>query len=153
MRSPQTNSIFPPAPSLEAPLTAAEYFAGKTAKPKLVDLESGSVSDNKTPITTAPVSAAAPSPIDTTSVHTREPPSKSQTAPPALASPQVASQPPSAAEEIVEASPTAKDLELDQVDDGDESSSEPALERGIVRAEEVGSGVGADSADAKEVRE
>jgi coronin-1B/1C/6 len=142
------HSIYPPAPSLEAPLTAGEYFAGKTAKPKLVDLESGSVTENKTPITAVPLAAAAPSPIDTTS-HTREPPSKSQTAPPALASPQVSSPAPPAEEQIVEPSRTAKELEIEQVDEDEEESSEPAIQHGIVRAEEAAN---TESADAKEVR-
>ncbi|KAF8315401.1 DUF1900-domain-containing protein [Clavulina sp. PMI_390] len=35
------SDIFPPAPSLEPALSATEYFAGKTAQPNLVDLDSG----------------------------------------------------------------------------------------------------------------
>lgn len=38
------SDIFPPAPSAEPALTAGEFFSGKTARPKLVDLDTGAVS-------------------------------------------------------------------------------------------------------------
>ncbi|KAI0339757.1 microtubule binding protein [Trametopsis cervina] len=58
------SDIYPPAPSSEPALTAGEFFSGKTAAPKLVSLEDGSITSGSTP-STAPTrisSAPAPSP-------------------------------------------------------------------------------------------
>lgn len=77
------SDIFPPAPSAEPALTAAEFFAGKTAAPKYVSLEDGSVSAGTAPLSlpapAAPVptptrTATAPAPAPVIQVH-EEPPS------------------------------------------------------------------------------
>ncbi|KAL1938172.1 hypothetical protein VTO73DRAFT_11816 [Trametes versicolor] len=78
------SDIFPPAPSAEPALTAAEFFAGKTAAPKYVSLEDGSVSAGTAPLAlptpapvptptrtaTAPTPAPAPAPV----IHVHEEP-------------------------------------------------------------------------------
>ncbi|KAM5541296.1 hypothetical protein V8D89_004850 [Ganoderma adspersum] len=56
------SDIFPPAPSAEPALSAAEFFSGKTAAPKLVSLEDGSISAGS-----APISVPTPAPTRTTS--------------------------------------------------------------------------------------
>ncbi|KAF8757799.1 WD repeat coronin family [Rhizoctonia solani] len=69
------SDIFPPAPSSEPALTAAEWFTGKTAPQNLVDLDTGTVSaapasapatfaPQPTPAAAAPPPAAAPKPVD-----------------------------------------------------------------------------------------
>ncbi|EPQ56212.1 DUF1900-domain-containing protein [Gloeophyllum trabeum ATCC 11539] len=64
------SDIFPPAPSAEPALSAAEFFSGKTASPKLVNLENGVTSSGSytpaslsTPAPTKTASAPAPSPV------------------------------------------------------------------------------------------
>ncbi|EJF58048.1 microtubule binding protein [Dichomitus squalens] len=58
------SDIYPPAPSAEPALTAAEFFSGKNAPPKLVSLEDGSISS----VTgSAPIATPAPAPTRTTS--------------------------------------------------------------------------------------
>ncbi|OBZ74065.1 Coronin-like protein crn1 [Grifola frondosa] len=87
------SDIFPPAPSIEPALTAAEYFSGKTAAPKLVSLEDGSVFSGSahsaaptpqaapapTRTTSAPAPAPAPAPVSAISIDTA--PAKSETTP------------------------------------------------------------------------
>ncbi|KAF8633897.1 hypothetical protein AX17_004339 [Amanita inopinata Kibby_2008] len=82
------SDIFPPALSSEPTLTAAEYFSGKTAPPKLVNLDTGLVFQPSS-IPSAPPSAipssatsfsAAPSPATTLPVPQRTP-IRSHTAP------------------------------------------------------------------------
>ncbi|TFK80356.1 DUF1900-domain-containing protein [Polyporus arcularius HHB13444] len=60
------SDIFPPAPSAEPALTAAEFFSGKTAPPKLVSLDDGSVfSASGSGSAPAPASTPAPAPTRT----------------------------------------------------------------------------------------
>ncbi|KAG8940338.1 Coronin-like protein crn1, partial [Tulasnella sp. 408] len=60
--------IFPPAPSLEPALTAAEFFNGKTAPRNLVDLDTGSVSTGPPPsATTSSFKVTSPEPPKTSS--------------------------------------------------------------------------------------
>lgn len=47
-------SIFPPANSDEAALSASEWLGGKDARPKIVDLETRAVSSSNTPIAAPP---------------------------------------------------------------------------------------------------
>ncbi|KAI0364577.1 microtubule binding protein [Pilatotrama ljubarskyi] len=61
------SDIYPPAPSAEPALSASEFFAGKTAPPKLVSLEDGSISSGATPLSIPSTPAAAPAPTKTTS--------------------------------------------------------------------------------------
>ncbi|KAF8448716.1 microtubule binding protein [Boletus edulis BED1] len=57
------SDIYPPAPSSEPSLTAAEFFAGKTAPLNFVSLENGAVfAGNDAPPATAVVSALPPAP-------------------------------------------------------------------------------------------
>ncbi|KAF5364458.1 hypothetical protein D9758_010699 [Tetrapyrgos nigripes] len=85
------SDIFPPAPSIEPSLSANEFFAGKTAPRKLVDLSSGSTftgaASTPTPTFTAPAPtpAAAPTPTSTSSAHTHEPSAASIPAPAPIA--------------------------------------------------------------------
>ena len=57
------SDIYPPAPSSEPSLTAAEFFAGKTAPLNLVSLENGTVfAGNDAPPPPAAVSLPSPAP-------------------------------------------------------------------------------------------
>lgn len=83
------SDIYPPAPSAEPALSASEFFAGKTAAPKLVSLENGSITTGSTPSAVptftptrttsapAPVSAATPAaaaaPTPTISIQVERP--------------------------------------------------------------------------------
>ena len=62
------SDIYPPAPSAEPALTAAEFFAGKTAPPKLVSLEDGAISSGTAPLSLPPQQqqVAAPPPVTKT---------------------------------------------------------------------------------------
>ncbi|KAI8985629.1 microtubule binding protein [Trametes punicea] len=73
------SDIYPPAPSAEPALTAAEFFSGKTAPPKLVSLEDGSITTGSTPISVP--SAPAPTPTKTTSAPPPAPASAPAPAP------------------------------------------------------------------------
>ncbi|KIL60839.1 hypothetical protein M378DRAFT_167650 [Amanita muscaria Koide BX008] len=82
------SDIFPPALSSEASLTAAEFFSGKPATVKLVNLESGSVfqATPTTPATAPPPPAlpSTPAVVTTTSSSLLAPvktPTRSMTAP------------------------------------------------------------------------
>ncbi|KAJ8468314.1 hypothetical protein ONZ51_g9720 [Trametes cubensis] len=63
------SDIYPPAPSAEPALSAAEFFSGKTAPPKLVSLEDGSITTGSAPLSipTTPAPAASSAPTKTTS--------------------------------------------------------------------------------------
>ncbi|KAF8677345.1 coronin [Rhizoctonia solani] len=84
------SDIFPPAPSSEPALTAAEWFAGKTAPQNLVDLDTGAVSaasfsvpaifaPQPTPAAAAPPPAATPNPVDPASIPLPPTPATAQT--------------------------------------------------------------------------
>ncbi|GFZ44847.1 Coronin-like protein [Saitozyma sp. JCM 24511] len=55
------SDIFPPANSIEPALSASDFFAGKTARPKVIDLETRAVSTSEGPIPSAPSGTATPS--------------------------------------------------------------------------------------------
>ncbi|TFK48507.1 microtubule binding protein [Heliocybe sulcata] len=61
------SDIFPPAPSSEPTLSAAEFFSGKTAPPKLVNLENGSTTTSSQSASSLSTPAAAPTPTKTAS--------------------------------------------------------------------------------------
>jgi len=73
------SDIFPPAPSSSPALTAGEFFSGKTAAPKLVDLDTGVIHSGPTPTRTAsapaptPAPAPVPAPTKTSSIPTPTP--------------------------------------------------------------------------------
>ncbi|RPD52348.1 DUF1900-domain-containing protein [Lentinus tigrinus ALCF2SS1-7] len=72
------SDIYPPALSAEPALSAAEFFSGKTAPPKLVSLDDGSVfSASGSASVTTPAEAPAPTPA----------PTKTTSAPPPAAAP------------------------------------------------------------------
>ncbi|KAI0310412.1 microtubule binding protein [Amylostereum chailletii] len=81
------SDIFPPAPSAEPSLTAAEFFSGKTATLKLVSLENGSVSAAPPSSITVPAPSPAPVSVPTPSRSTTAPMSSPTPAP--MASPMV----------------------------------------------------------------
>ncbi|TFL02220.1 hypothetical protein BDV98DRAFT_566901 [Pterulicium gracile] len=93
------SDIFPPAPSVEATLSAAEFFAGKEVKRKVVDLSNGTTSSSSaaaaapTPAsasTQTPTSAPAQSPASSSPAPVAAPTpaaSKSFSLPPAASSP------------------------------------------------------------------
>lgn len=75
------SSIFPPAPSSEPALTAAEWLGGKNARPKMIDLETNSISSSSAPIPAAPTkSASTPAPAPAAPAATPAP-TRSETAP------------------------------------------------------------------------
>ena len=67
-------SIFPPAYSAEPALSASDFFSGKSAQPKLIDLETKAISSSSAPVAAAPAAAAKSSPTESA-------PTKSQSAP------------------------------------------------------------------------
>jgi len=69
-------SIFPPAYSAEPALSASDFFSGKSAQPKLIDLETKAISSSSAPISAAPAAAPKASPTETAPA-----PTKSQSAP------------------------------------------------------------------------
>ncbi|KAI0685880.1 hypothetical protein C8T65DRAFT_773284 [Cerioporus squamosus] len=64
------SDIFPPVPSAEHTLSAAEFFSGKNAPPKLISLDNGSVFSA---LGSAPSQAAAPAPAPTKTMSTPPP--------------------------------------------------------------------------------
>ncbi|KDQ06625.1 hypothetical protein BOTBODRAFT_181389 [Botryobasidium botryosum FD-172 SS1] len=80
------SDIFPPAPSAEPSLTASEFFNGKVAQPKLIDLDTGFISSATSaapPVTPSPAPASAPASAPPATPRTASMP-KSYTAPAAL---------------------------------------------------------------------
>jgi len=76
------SDIFPPAPSSEPALTAAEFFSGKTAQPKLIDLDSGAISTSSAAVAAVPTPSVVPQ-------HTQhQAPTKTASAPPAFSTPE-----------------------------------------------------------------
>ncbi|KAI0737283.1 microtubule binding protein [Daedaleopsis nitida] len=69
------SDIYPPAPSAEPALSAAEFFSGKTAPPKLVSLDDGSIfAAAANPISVpSPAPASAPTPTRTSTAPTPAP--------------------------------------------------------------------------------
>lgn len=137
------SDIFPPANSDEPALSAGDWFGGKTARPNMVDLETRSVSANKTPISTptpkasAPVaksatSTAAASPAPASPVIKEEP--KKEQTPPKEEEPKAESKPTPKVEE----EPKAKDLEIEQSDDSEDEATVSAAVGGGVAAAAVG---------------
>ncbi|KAF8327771.1 microtubule binding protein [Cantharellus anzutake] len=68
------SDIFPPAASDEPALTAAQFFSGKTAQPKLVDLNSGEITSSSAAV------ATTPSPFSAPTQGTPNPPTRTYTA-------------------------------------------------------------------------
>lgn len=114
------SDIFPPAASIQPAQTAADFFSGKNARPKLVDLETQAVSSSSEPIPvtpsapkksqTAPATFASPTPTPKEEPKPKEP----EPAPAA-----------SAAAPAPEPDLTAKELEIAQPDEPD-SDEEPS---------------------------
>ncbi|WWC85478.1 uncharacterized protein L201_000342 [Kwoniella dendrophila CBS 6074] len=125
--------IFPPANSIESAQTAADYFDGKSARPKVVDLETRATSTNTAPIpepvksAPAPTPAAAPAPIASSPTpaasSTPTPPAPEPVKEEAKTAP--APTPASTAKEIDSVPEvTAKGLEIEQPDSDDEKVEE-----------------------------
>jgi len=122
------SDIYPPAPSSEAALTAAGFFSGKTAPPKLVNLENGAIfsspqaSFTPSPATFAPTLASVP-PTPTSAPQLA--PSKSYSAPTPVSAhrPESFSVPTRAAEPTPAPSPVeTKQVTRSQSSGGDPSS-------------------------------
>ncbi|WWC57752.1 uncharacterized protein I303_100287 [Kwoniella dejecticola CBS 10117] len=119
--------IYPPANSIEPAQTAADYFAGKTARPKVVDLETRTTSTNSDPIPepvrSAPVSAAAstPAPVASSTPSPAPEPIKEQEETKTAPAPT-----PASTKQEIDSVPevTAKGLEIEQVDDSEEEKVE-----------------------------
>lgn len=106
--------IFPPALSKDAALTADEFFAGKTATPKFVDLENGSA-------TAAPTPAAATNGSAATGTST-PPAAAAKSEPKAVPTPKAST---TSINERTGSLPSMKDMEIKQDDpDSDEEITE-----------------------------
>lgn len=127
------SDIFPPAPSIEAALSASEWFGGKNARPKVIDLETRAVSASSAPIATPTRSATAPQAPSAAEPSQKTTPIRSDTAPapvastPAPASVNAPSAPDSKPLTPKESPPakeeSAKSLEIEQPDSEDEASA------------------------------
>ncbi|EIW73401.1 deoxyuridine 5'-triphosphate nucleotidohydrolase [Tremella mesenterica] len=112
------SDIFPPAPSAEPAQTSAEYFAGKNARAKYIDLETRTISTS---------SEALSSPLGK--------PEKSQTAPASFSTPTLKAEPvkeikssqtsPVSLSIPAEPNTRAKDLEIVQADEPDSDDDVP----------------------------
>ncbi|ORX34981.1 hypothetical protein BD324DRAFT_633486 [Kockovaella imperatae] len=136
------SDIFPPATSSEAALSGSDWFGGKDARPKVVDLQTKAVSTNSTPIASTPKKAAPTKtqsePIPKTPTPAREPsPSpvnKTETAAAGVAAAGTAGL--TAAATVAEAEKpkdqpveAAKDLEIEQPDSEDEAPAKSPVEQ------------------------
>ncbi|WVR03213.1 hypothetical protein IAU60_000204 [Kwoniella sp. DSM 27419] len=116
--------IFPPANSIEPAQTAADFFNGKTTRPKLVDLETQATSSDTAPIPSAPTifqagsepARSATAPQLTTPAPAPEP--VKEEAKPAASPPPTASMSRKEIDSVPEVS--AKSLEVEQPDSEDE---------------------------------
>lgn len=77
MRPSSPDSIFPPAPSMEAALTADEWFSGKTSPPKVIDLKTKAITSHNGPRSSSPPASSTtpavkeepkPAPVKQTSI-------------------------------------------------------------------------------------
>ena len=104
---PQSDSfqsdIYPPAPSVEPSLTAAEFFSGKTAPLKLVGLGDGAVFSGPPP-SAVPSSAAPPTPFSATVQPSTVQPTRSFSSGPVSA----VNPPPSFTEPLTPVAPPSK---------------------------------------------
>ncbi|WOO82822.1 Coronin-like protein crn1 [Vanrija pseudolonga] len=147
--------IFPPANSIEPALTAAEWLSGKTARPKVVDLETQATSVNNTPIRAAaskaatPAAAPSPSPSPAPKEEPKAAPKAEPETPkeptPAPTPPKAATPPPAAVSRASEPpKEEAKSLEIAQPDDSEDD--EPKVAAAATVAAVAGAGAGAVAA-------
>ncbi|WRT63362.1 uncharacterized protein IL334_000267 [Kwoniella shivajii] len=129
--------IFPPATSIEPAQTAADYFAGKTARPKVLDLETRATSSNSAPIpesvkpaptpaASAPAASATPSPPAPEPIKKE---AKTETAPAPT---------PASTKKEIDSVPevTAKGLEIEQPDSEDEKEPEKKEDQPVKAVQE-----------------
>ncbi|WWC97410.1 hypothetical protein V866_004289 [Kwoniella sp. B9012] len=112
--------IFPPANSIEPAQTAADYFSGKTARPKVIDLETRTTSTNTAPVPEPVKSAPAPTPAPVPAATPTPPPSAPE---PVKEETKTAPAPtPASTKKEIDSVPevTAKGLEIEQPDSEDE---------------------------------
>jgi coronin-1B/1C/6 len=113
-------SIFPPANSIEPALTSSEWLSGKTANPKLVDLETQAITTSSTPISAPPKPHHAPE--------------KSQSAPPSYQAPkEVKNEPKLAAVTEPEPEPEAGGMEIEQKDEESEEEAVPEPKKEVIQ--------------------
>ncbi|KAK1921449.1 microtubule binding protein [Papiliotrema laurentii] len=126
------SDIFPPANSIEPALSSSDWFGGKDARPKVVDLETRSVSSSSAPIPAAPTKSAstpapAPAASTPTPVRSETAPTKSEPAPASLTTaPSTATETKPLAPPSPVAEPKAKDLEIQQPESDDEPEPAPS---------------------------
>ncbi|WVQ64461.1 uncharacterized protein L199_002628 [Kwoniella botswanensis] len=120
--------IFPPANSIEPAQTAADYFSGKTARPKVIDLETRATSTNTAPVPEPVKSALAPTPAPVPAATPTPPPSAPE---PVKEETKTAPAPtPASTKKEIDSVPevTAKGLEIEQPDKEDEKVEEEKVE-------------------------
>ncbi|WWD22902.1 hypothetical protein CI109_107397 [Kwoniella shandongensis] len=132
------SDIFPPATSIEPALTASEFFDGKTARPKLVDLETRAITTSSAPIPAAQhaepsKSKSAPAGYTAPSAPTPAPAPAATPSPPPAVKEEPKPTPAAVAKELDSVPEvTAKALEIEQPDSEDEK--EPAAAASPVKA-------------------
>ncbi|WVQ76929.1 hypothetical protein IAR50_006608 [Cryptococcus sp. DSM 104548] len=128
--------IYPEANSIEAAQTAADFFAGKTSRPKVVDLETGGTTVNDAPIPT-PTSASTPARAESPAVK-EEPkltPTPPAPAPAPVPAPVVKEEPKPTPIEIkkeIDSVPevTARSLDIPQLVESDSEDEKVKAEAG-----------------------
>ncbi|ODN75592.1 hypothetical protein L202_06711 [Cryptococcus amylolentus CBS 6039] len=133
--------IYPEANSIEAAQSAADFFAGKTSRPKVVDLETGGTTANTAPIPTptsasTPARAASPVPKKEEPKSTPTPPTPAPAATPAPAPAPVKEESKPTPVEVkkqIDSVPevTARSLDIPQAAESD-SEDEKAEKKGSV---------------------
>ena len=142
----KTASLFPPANSAEPALTASEYFGGKTARPKVVDLETREVSAPSAPI---------PSPVTAELSRSEMPkmePVKSKSTPTPFITPAVSKLAESTKIESLTAEEPeipAKNLEIEQEESEDDFEAAPKSENLQSSPKVLGTASGSMSEPAK----
>ncbi|WWC67163.1 uncharacterized protein I206_101070 [Kwoniella pini CBS 10737] len=115
--------IFPPATSIEPAQTASEYFGGKTARAKVIDLETRATSTNSAPVPesvkSAPASAPAPAPVAPSTPSPAPEPIKEETKTAPAPTPASTKQEIDSVPEV-----TAKGLEIEQPDESEDEKVE-----------------------------
>ncbi|CED83665.1 microtubule binding protein [Phaffia rhodozyma] len=118
--------IFPPALSSDPALSADDWFAGKTAQPKLVSLEDGATPVTSDPVSTSSTMRAVPSTSKTAPAALSSPapqPAKTEE-PPKVASPEPTLTPTPPAVAVEEDLPAVQDLDIKQEEEDSENEDE-----------------------------
>ncbi|GMK54204.1 hypothetical protein CspeluHIS016_0107900 [Cutaneotrichosporon spelunceum] len=150
------SDIFPPANSAEPALKADEWFAGKNARPNVIDLETRVTSANKAPLSTpkptAPSTPKQSSPKPEKQSKLREevkplPKEEPKPAPKAVTPPKAATPPPKE-EPKKEPDVKTRDLEIEQPDSSEDEAA-PKAALGAASVVAGGAALGAAAMAAK----